>query len=173
VFPDEPEVNDPVEEIEPQLEAVEENDVIADLSRENAELKDQLLRTLADFQNYRKRAAQEKIDLRKYATESLVHDLLPILDNFERTVLAANSGAELSAIVEGVDIVYRQLVGVLSGVQLKRIRAVGSAFDPNLHEAVASEEVADSESGTVLEEIQAGYQLDDKVIRPAKVKVTQ
>jgi len=157
--------SDPVEEAEAQL--------IAELERERNELKDQLLRSLADLPNFRKRAQAEKDDIRRYATEELARNLLPVLDNFERTLAAADAGASQESLREGVQLVDRQLRSALEGVRLTRIHAVGMPFDPERHEAVATVDDPSVPDGTVVDEIEAGYQMAERVIRPARVRVAR
>lgn len=148
-------------------------DETAALVKERDELKEQLMRSMAEFQNFRRRAQTEKEQLRQFAVENLLVELLPVLDNFERTTAALSSGAPIEAVTEGVQAVERQLRAVLDGRKLVRIPAKGLAFDPALHEAVVTEDSLWFEDGTVLEELEPGYQLHDRVIRPAKVKVSR
>jgi molecular chaperone GrpE len=152
---------------------VEPTDPMDELLRERDDLKDQLMRHLAEFQNFRRRVQTEKEDLRRYATESLVTDLLPVLDNFERTLVAAESGATLESLVEGVRMVERQLRAALADVQVARIPCVGQAFDPLLHEAIATDEGTDVVPDTITFELEAGYKMGDKIIRPARVRVAK
>lgn len=157
--------SDPIEEAESHL--------IAELERERNELKDQLLRSLADLQNFRKRAQAEKEDIRRYATEELARNLLPVLDNFERTLAAADAGASAESLREGVSLVDRMLRQALESVRLTRIHAVGMPFDPERHEAVAIVDDPELPEGTVVDEVEAGYQMAERVIRPARVRVSR
>lgn len=177
--PDEP-ISAETEEVVATTEAIDEDpvheveaDLIAELERERKELRDQLLRSLADLQNFRKRAQAEKDDLRRYATEELVRNLLPVLDNFERTLAAADSGATAESLREGVQMVERQLRSALEAVRLTRIHAVGMPFDPERHEAVATVDDPQVEEGTVVDEVEPGYQMAERVIRPARVRVAR
>ena len=145
---------------------------IAQLSVDLTEAKERELRVMAEFQNYRKRNQSEVALLRSLATEAFVTDLLPVLDNFERTVAHLDAGATVESLLGGIKAVERQLRSVLEGQRVSRIPAVGEAFDPTLHEAVASE-VSDQPEETVIEELQAGYRMGEKVIRPAIVKVAK
>ncbi|MCX7799409.1 MAG: nucleotide exchange factor GrpE [Fimbriimonadales bacterium] len=157
-------------------EAKDDVDLAAELARakqENQELKDQLLRTMADLQNVRKRHAQEKHALQKLAAEDLIVALLPVLDNFERTLAAIESGASLESIVEGIRAVDRQLRATLEARHLVRIPAVGAAFDESVHEAVVTQPTEEVPAGTITDELEAGYMLGEKVIRPAKVRVAK
>jgi molecular chaperone GrpE len=143
------------------------------LTDERDQAKDQLLRTMADFQNFRKRTQQETETIRQFATERLIGTLLPVLDNFERTMAALDNGANTDAIVTGIRAVERQLRTVLEGQNVSRIEAMGAAFDPDLHEAIAAEHSEEHPEGTVLAELEPGYRISQKVIRPARVKVSK
>ncbi|MCL6452463.1 MAG: nucleotide exchange factor GrpE [Alicyclobacillus sp.] len=137
------------------------------------ELRNQLLRTLADFDNFRRRTRQEKEELQQFATRKLLADLLPVVDNFERALASANgAGGEASDVLTGVEMVHRQLLSVLQAYGVVPMEAVGKPFDPNIHEAVAQEANPEAGSGVVLAEFQKGYRLHDKVLRPAMVKVS-
>ncbi len=146
---------------------------LEDILAERDELKNQLLRSFADFQNFRKRAQHEKEELRKYATEQLVRDLLSILDNFERTLAAIENGAEMSSVVEGIKLVDRDFRGVLERFHVKRLSSVGELFDPAHHEAIDAVSSDEHPEGTIVEELKPGYQMAEKVIRPALVRVTK
>ncbi|HVL40289.1 MAG TPA: nucleotide exchange factor GrpE [Fimbriimonadaceae bacterium] len=147
------------------------SDQVARLTEERDGLKDQLLRTMADFQNFRKRVQQERQQERLYASEQIVMQLLPVLDNFERAIAAFESGASPDSLLEGIRAIDRQLRAVLESNQVSRIPAQGNHFDPMFHEAIALEESTEHEPGVVLEELEAGYRIGEKVIRPARVKV--
>lgn len=148
-------------------------DIIAKLTEERDHAKDQMLRTMADMQNLRRRTQADMETFRRLATEALIRDLLPVLDNFERTLQAAKSGASVESLIEGVSSVDRQLRSVLEARSFERIPAEGQAFDPEIHEAVATEVNHDVEDGTVTQELAAGYRIGDVVIRPSKVKVAK
>ena len=145
---------------------------LAALQKENAELKDQLLRRAADFDNYRKRMIKEKQEAYDYANTALLQDLLESLDNLERTVDAAQKANDAKAIADGVKIVSSSLVGMLeSKYGLSAFGQAGDDFDPNMHEAIGS--VQDEVEKPVLKEVYLkGYKLKDRVIRNAKVMVT-
>ena len=144
-----------------------------ELTRELAEWKDRALRTAAELENFRKRAALEAQTARKYANEGLLYDLLPVLDNFERAVNAAETTANLEAFKSGVDLIYRQFNAVLEKVGLEAIESVGQPFDPNVHQAVMQVETEDGqEPHLVVEELRPGYRFHDRVLRPSMVKVT-
>lgn len=145
--------------------------IVEKLASELAQKQEELLRTMADFQNFRKRTQTEAAQLRKFATQSLVESLLPILDNFERTLRAAESGATMESLVGGVGAVERQLKSILEAQGLERIVSVGQPFDAEIHEALAVVATEDHEPDTVMDEIEAGYRMGDRIIRPAKVRV--
>ena len=140
----------------------------APLQQENADLKDRYLRTLADFENYRKRADREKSDFFKYALAGLLRELLPVLDNFDRALDHAGEGDDFH---RGVLLIYKQLFDTLTKHGLKTIDQANVPFDPKIHEAVVREENASVPSHTVIEVLQKGYFLHDRLLRPAMVKV--
>lgn len=160
---------------EPQAEIIEEPILseVDKLKQDYQELQNQLLRTMADMQNMRKRFQQEAQQTRQFATEDLVRDLLPVLDNFERALLAAEKGASLESVVEGVKQVDRQLRSALERRSVIRIPAHGEAFNPDLHEAIATDETDEHPEGTITGEIEPGYKMAEKVIRPARVRVSK
>ena len=139
---------------------------------ERDEYKDQLLRTMADFQNFRKRVAEEKKQVEERANERLIVALLPVLDNFERAIAGIDAGTTVEAITEGIRAIDRQLRTVLDSQKVKRIDSVGHAFDPEHHDALAIVQSEEHEEGTVLEEVESGYKIGDRVIRPARVRVS-
>lgn len=126
------------------------------------------LRLMADFQNYKKRVEKEKTDLYSYANEKLVTEMLDVIDNFERALQQEDAGAGFK---EGMEMIFKQLSGVLEKSGLAEIAALGEDFDPNIHNAVMTEETDAYESGKVSGVMQKGYTLNGKVIRPSMVKV--
>lgn len=126
------------------------------------------MRLMADFQNFKKRAAKEKTDLYQYANEKIVTELLTVLDNFER---ALEQEAGDAGFKEGMELIFKQLGDVLEKSGLAEIEALGEDFDPNFHNAVMTEESEEYESGKVSGVLQKGYTLNGKVIRPSMVKV--
>jgi len=143
------------------------------LGSERKQLEDQVLRTMAEFQNFRKRKEQEADQLRSFATEKLVTSLLPVLDNFERTLEALDKGAPMEKVIEGIKLVDRQFRQILESHNVKRIEAHGQPFDPDVHEAIATEDSHEHPENTVVGEVEPGYRLADKVIRPARVRVSK
>ncbi|MBB3127279.1 molecular chaperone GrpE [Paenibacillus rhizosphaerae] len=130
------------------------------------------IRTQADFDNFRKRTQKEKEDLAKYASSKLVTELLPVVDNFERALAAAGEGIEMESFTKGVSMIFRQLEGVLQAEGLQAMVTVGEPFNPEYHQAIMQVESDEYEEGIVVEEVQKGYMLKDKVLRPAMVKVS-
>ncbi|MDP4159530.1 MAG: nucleotide exchange factor GrpE [Bacillota bacterium] len=133
---------------------------------------DHLQRLQAEFDNYRKRTIKEKTEIIKYASERLVGELLPVLDNFERATSAAQVNSDFSSFSQGVEMILRQLQTALGKEGLKAMEVVGQPFDPNLHDAVLRVESDEHPENTVVEELQKGYYLKDKVLRPSMVKVS-
>jgi molecular chaperone GrpE len=139
------------------------------LRQENQKIRDQYLRTLADFENFRKRSEREKSDFHRYANLQLIKELLPVLDNFERA-FSHVPDAE-GEFARGVDLIYKQLADALQKSGLRAIGEVGVAFDPNIHEAVMREDDPSVPSHTVTQVLQKGYFLHDRLVRPAMVRV--
>ena len=151
--------------------AVSPADQIVALEDECASLRDQLLRSRAEFENFRKRTAREVERIRKTAAESLIHELLAVVDNLELAL--RNARDESDPLTQGVRLVHKQMLETLSRSGLEPIDAVGKKFDPNFHEAVAqapSDEIAPDH---VLEEFQRGYRLGGQILRPSKVLVSR
>lgn len=130
------------------------------------------LRAQADFDNFRKRTLKEKEELAQYASLKLVNQLLPVVDNFQRAMQSSGEGGEPGTFAKGVDMIYRQFAQVLENEGLKAMEPVGQPFDPELHQAIMQVESDQYEEGIVVEVVQPGYWLKDKVIRPAMVKVS-
>ncbi|MDR2864742.1 MAG: nucleotide exchange factor GrpE [Spirochaetaceae bacterium] len=149
---------------------------IAELEKQNAELKDQYLRKAADFDNYRKRTIKEKQEAIDFANQSLLLDLIPIIDDFERAIKAAEESAKSEAEFEnlktGIKMIEQRLYSTLENKWgLKRFNSVGELFDPLRHEALSMEKSPDVTEAMVREDFMKGYTLKDRVVRPSKVKV--
>lgn len=142
------------------------------VTKEKDELYERYLRLQAEYENYSKRTQREKVAERKYKSQALASELLPALDNFERA-LQVDVTEETKSIVEGITMVYNQIKNALESEDVKEIESVGKEFDPNLHHAVIQEENPDFDPNIVLEELQKGYTLHDRVIRAAMVKVNK
>ncbi|MGN7858146.1 nucleotide exchange factor GrpE [Bacillus sp. 22483] len=137
------------------------------------EKENKILRVQADFENYKRRARTEVETVQKYRSQHVVSDLLPALDNFERALGIDPDNEQTKSLLEGMQMVYRQLVEALKNEGVEPIEAVGKEFDPNLHQAVMQVEDENYDSNIVVEELQKGYKLKDRVIRPSMVKVNQ
>ncbi|MGG0811399.1 nucleotide exchange factor GrpE [Paenibacillus alvei] len=147
----------------------------AELAKAKAEAEDyqqRYLRAQADFDNFRRRTLKEKEDFAKYASAKLVTELLPVLDNFERALATEQASSEAESFIKGVDMIFRQLGQVLEQEGVKPMEAVGQPFNPEFHQAVMTVDTDEYEEGVVVEELQKGYMLKDKVLRPAMVKVS-
>lgn len=145
----------------------------ADPAAEAEKFRDLALRTAADFDNFRKRAAREKEESIRYANSSLLEDLLPLIDNFELGLDAAQSAAGADAILQGLGMVARQFRDFLSSAGLEEIITEGAEFDPNLMESVGHEHDAKIAEGKVLRQTRRGYKLRDRLLRPASVFVSK
>lgn len=148
-------------------------DQVQKLTDERDQLRDQVLRAMADFKNFRARVEAEKRTAMKFASEKLATDLLPVLDNFERTVAHLDQGASVEAMRGGIAAVERQFRSVLEAQGIRRIESVGQPFDTERHEALGFQESEEHEEGHVAGEIEPGYTMHEKVIRPARVRVAQ
>ena len=144
----------------------------AELRREKDELQDRLLRTAAEFDNYRKRIDRERRDQADAAKAEAIEDLLPIIDNLERA-LQAPVGTDVEGYRKGVELVHQQMLDLLRRRGVKPIQSVGADFDPRVHEAVVHEVSADHREGEVMEEFRRGYMLGERLLRPAMVKVAK
>ena len=156
------------EDVKEKAEEVEEE--VKEKAEEAAE-SERYMRLMAEFQNFKKRAAKEKTDIHAYANEKIMNELLPVLDNFERALETDASDAE--AYAKGMSLIFEQMKTALEKSGLKEIEALGETFDPNLHNAVMMEDSEEHESGKVSKVLQKGYTLNDKVIRPSMVAVSK
>jgi molecular chaperone GrpE len=165
--------------VEPTLEAAERaiESEVARLSAEAAEFKDKLLRTLADMENLRRRTEREVKDARDYALTSFARDLLAVADNFERALGAApaelKENEAAKGFIDGVDLTGRELAKVLEKHGIRKVEPHGQKFDPNLHQAMFEIPNADVPNGTVLQVLQPGFTIADRVLRPALVGVSK
>jgi molecular chaperone GrpE len=146
---------------------------LAEKEKELAEFKDKYLRALADADNARKRMRQQSEETVRLQRENLLRDLLPIVDNLERAVAAARGGGNGKPIVEGVEMVLRSMLDFLRGHGVTQLSVVGEPFDPQRHEAIAQVESSQHPPNTVLEEHHRGYQIGDRMLRPARVSVAK
>lgn len=160
---------------EPSQDTVQESTEdsrYAELEKLAEENQQRYLRAQADFDNYRRRTMKEREELAAYASMKLITQLLPIVDNFERATSAAVQGGDTESFVKGVEMIFRQLTQTLEQEGLKPIASVGEPFNPEYHQAIMQVESEEHEEGVVVEEVQKGYMLKDRVLRPAMVKVS-
>jgi molecular chaperone GrpE len=134
---------------------------------------DQMLRTIADFENSKKRAEREKEEFLKYAIEGMVKDLIPVVDNIERAIESTKESKDFDSLNEGIELIHKQLFDLLERRGVTTIKAVGEPFDPTQHEAVMHVESDDVPENAVIEEFQRGYLLHNRVIRPPMVSVSR
>jgi len=161
-------------------ECIETGDIIKEMeakievaAQEAKDNHDRLLRVSADFENYKKRSAREMEVLRKFANESLVKEMLPVVDNLERAIDSSNNNGAKNSIVEGVDMTLMEILKILEKFGVKPIESLGETFDPSFHEAVMQQESEDHAENTVLQEFQKGYMINDRLLRPAMVVVSK
>jgi molecular chaperone GrpE len=152
-------------------QAEAQTDPLEELRREKDALQDRLLRTAAEFDNYRKRVDRERRELADYMKADVLAEILPILDNFERALQAPSSEGE--PLRKGVELIHKQMLDFLRKRGVTPIEALGAEFDPNFHQAVIHETSPSHREGEVIEELQRGYMLGDKLLRPAMVKVAK
>ncbi len=145
---------------------------IAELEDQVTKLRDGMLRAVADLQNFRKRAAAEAINARETAAAEIAAKLLPVLDNFERTIEATDSGASPESLISGIKLVEKQLRDALESHNVKPIIAIGQEFDPTMHEAISMTE-SEHPPGIVIQEIEKGYKIGNKILRPSKVAISK
>jgi len=161
------------EKAEPEEPAPDLSGELADARAESARYLDDLLRLKAEFENFRKRMMRDQSAVIASASSALVTRLLPILDNFDLAISAAEQSQDFEKMLKGVEMVYGELREVLRGEGLSEIEAEGKPFDPQRHEAVVAVEQDGVEAGTVVGVVRAGYELQGRVLRPAMVKVAQ
>ena len=158
---------------EQEITEVTEEDEIARLKDEVEAEQNKYLRLLADFDNFKRRTQKDREIASKFRSQSLLTDLLPVLDNFERALAVEAKSEDTASIMKGVEMVQKSLLDAVKREGLEEIPAVGEAFDPNFHQAVMQEKDEQSAPGTVLQELQKGYTLKGRVLRPAMVKVNE
>ena len=161
-----------VEETTEEVEEVE-IDPVAELQAKLEEEENRYLRLRADYDNLLRRSKLDREAAEKYRAQSLLNDLLPVLDNLDRALQVEVTSEEAQSLYKGVEMVYRQFMEATAKEGLQVIAAEGEMFDPNFHQAVMQEQDAEKESGVILRELQKGYQLKDRVLRPAMVSVNE
>ncbi|WP_433932539.1 nucleotide exchange factor GrpE [Sorangium cellulosum] len=148
-------------------------DKLGEVQAEAARMREQLLRTAADFDNFRKRSRREVEEAQRRGRESILKELLPVFDNLERAASHAENAPDVKSVAEGVRIVAKQFVDTLDRMGIKRIAAVGKPFDPSVHEAIQQIESTEHPAGVVIAEVQPGYMLGDYLMRAAMVVVSK
>lgn len=149
-----------------------EQSKIAELEKQASQFKDQYLRTAAEFENYKRRTDAERAEFFAYAGERVLNDMLPVLDDFDRTMESFDKSHDKDALKKGIDLVYAKFRSVLEKQGLKPMQSDGTKFDVNLHEAILQQPDESKEPETVLNTVEKGYYLKDKVLRHAKVVVS-
>ncbi len=156
---------DPMKEMEAKLKSAEQE------AKENY---DRFLRVSAEFENYKKRSAREMADFKKFANESLIKELLSVVDNLERAInSSANDEYVNSSVVEGVNMTLKEILKIFEKYSVKPIESLGKTFDPNFHQAISQEETEEHPENTVLKEFNKGYLMHDRLIRPSIVIVSK
>jgi molecular chaperone GrpE len=155
----------PVKELEAKLEAKE---------KEAVETYDRLLRASAEFENYKKRSSREMEDFRKFANQSLIKEMLSVVDNLELAINSTNGHKPIDKdLLQGLEMTHKEILKVFEKFNVKPIDAKGQPFDPTFHEAVMQEETNDSPKNTVINELQKGYMIHDRLLRPSMVVVAK
>ena len=154
-------------------EEAEATDPLEAAQAEAQRMRDQLLRTAADFDNFRKRSRREISDAEIKGREDLLKQLLPVFDNLERAAEHAASSSDVKGVVEGIELVMKQFLDTLSKLGIEKINAAGQAFDPTQHEAIQQLETADVPPGNIAHQVQAGYRVGERLVRPAMVVVAK
>ncbi len=168
-----PAATDPEPEPVHAAPSVAPADPLEQMTAERNKLKDQLLRTAADFDNYRKRARKDVEDAARRGREDTLRELLPVADNLERAIAAGANAREVEGVIEGVRMVHKLFMDSLERIGVSRIPSVGERFDPMIHEAIQQVESDEHPPGTVVAELMPGYRLGDKLVRAAMVVVAK
>ena len=163
---------EPKEEAEAKEDAASEEESKEEQKKdEAAQESERYMRLMAEFQNYKRRAAKEKTDTLQYANEKIVADILPVLDNFERALTTETE--DIEGYAKGMQLIFEQLYKALENAGLEEIKALDEDFDPNVHNAVMTENIEDKDDGKITKVLQKGYKLRDKVVRPSMVAVNK
>lgn len=148
-------------------------DPLAQLREERDRVRDQLLRTAADFDNFRKRARKEAEDAEKRGREDTIREMLPVFDNLERAVTAGTSATDTTAIVDGLKMVMKLFEDQIQRLGISRVPSIGERFDPTIHDAIQQQETAEHPPGVVIAEVVPGYRYGERLLRPAMVVVSR
>ena len=173
--PEEAAAEEKAEDAEAKEEGKEEPEKAEDAAKkaeeEAAQESERYMRLMAEFQNYKRRAAKEKTDTLQYANEKIVADILPVLDNFERALTTETE--DIEGYAKGMQLIFEQLYKALENAGLEEIKALDEDFDPNIHNAVMTDNIEDKDDGKITKVLQKGYKLRDKVVRPSMVAVNK
>ena len=164
--------NTPAPEEAPAQAPAADGPSLDELRRERDSLQDRLLRSAAEFDNYRKRMERDRRELAEYAAFDVLTDILPIVDNLERALQSPAPIAD-DAFRKGVELIHKQMLDLLKKRNVRLIDATGQMFDPNFHNAVIHEVSSEHREGEVMQELQRGYMIGDRLLRPAMVKVAK
>jgi molecular chaperone GrpE len=158
-----------------EIEIVENgtDSIVQELTEKLQEEENKRLRLLADYENFKRRASLDKEALQKYRAQNVMTNLIPVLDNFARAITVEAKTEEAQTMITGLEMIYRTFVQALEDEGLVEIQALDQEFDPNFHQAIMTGSDEEKSSGIVLEQMQAGYMLKDRVLRPAMVKVNE
>jgi molecular chaperone GrpE len=166
-----PEGAEPLVPIEPPTVTAEQLEELKERAAKAGEHWERFLRASADFDNYKKRAAREKLEAARYANEALLQKLIPVLDSLEMALASAQGAPDqaVQSLHTGINMIQQQLRNALKDTGLEEINAIGQPFDPNLHEAVSQQETKDAPEGQVVRQLRKGYRLRERLLRPASV----
>ena len=159
------------EDIEADIDPKDEE--IQQLKNNVQEEEEKYLRLYAEFENYKRRIQKENQTMKAYKAQDVLNDILPTIDNIERALQIEGEDEQFKSLQKGVEMVYESLLNALKNNGLEKIEAEGKQFDPNVHQAVVQDDNPDYESGQVTQELQTGYKLKERVLRPSMVKVNQ
>jgi len=158
------EATDPLKEMETKIKSLE---------KEAKETYDRFLRVSAEFENYKKRSAREMSEFKKFANESLIKELLIVVDNMERAINSSkDEGNSNNGLIEGIDMTLKELLKIFEKFSVKQVESLGKPFDPNFHQAVMQQENDEFPHNTVINELQKGYIINERLLRPATVVVS-
>ncbi|EUJ33342.1 heat shock protein GrpE [Listeria floridensis FSL S10-1187] len=167
------EANETIEQMDEQNDVTEIDQKLAELEEKLEASENRYLRLQADFENVKKRTISDREAAMKYRSQSLAEDLLPALDSFEKALATASDNEEVAAILTGLEMVHGQIVAALKKEGIEPIEALGEQFDPNFHQAVLQDNDPEKASNEITAELQKGYKIKDRVIRPSMVKVNE
>lgn len=157
--------SDPLKEMETKIKSLE---------KEAKETYDRFLRVSAEFENYKKRSAREMSEFKKFANESLIKELLLVVDNMERAINSSkDEGSSNNSLIEGLDMTLKELLKIFEKFSVKQVESLGKPFDPNFHQAVMQQENDEHPHNTVINELQKGYTINKRLLRPATVVVSK